>query len=97
MSRWLVSVMMVTCLAFCSAGCGDAEAIPSEVPDLIGQVQEGASQEDVEKLLGPPDFKYEDEEDGAAVWQYNADGDEIYKVRFVEGQVQLAGKDEGGV
>ena len=97
MSRWLVLVVIMTWLAVCSAGCGEDEAIPSTVPDWIGQVQEGASQEDVEKLLGPPDFKYDDDEDGAVVWQYNADGDVIYKVRFMDGQVQLAGEDEGGV
>ena len=97
MGRWLVSVIMVTWLACCSAGCGDAEALPSKVPDLIGQVSEGASQEDVEKLLGPPNFKYEDEEDGAAVWQYNADGDVVYKVRFIDGQVAASDEDEDGV
>lgn len=96
MGRWLVSVMMVTWLACCSAGCDSTpEQVPSKVPGLIGQVQEGASQEEVEKLLGPADHTFKDAEDGALIWQYNSD-DAIYKVRFLDGQVAGQEKNEGG-
>lgn len=94
MGRWLASAVLVMSLVVGLSGCDSGpEPVTSNVPELIGQVQEGASQADVEKLLGPADHKYTDEEDDGEVWQWNAD-DGVYRVKFVDGQV--ASQEKGG-
>lgn len=94
MGRLFTAILLTVSLLLLFPGCDTGPApVESKVPELIGQVQEGASQADVEKLLGPADHKYTDEEDEGEVWQWNAD-DGVYRVKFVDGQV--ASQEKGG-